>query len=82
MTTKFIDPNNANKEYYASNMSWLWTILFGPLFFLYKGMWLHFIIFLPISIATFGFASLLVALFANKMVYNFYIKKGYNEVDS
>ena len=45
MTTKFIDPNNANKEYYASNMSWLWTILLDHYFFYIKRTWLHFIIF-------------------------------------
>ena len=79
MTTCFRDTKNQNKIYYASSVSWLWTVLFGPIFFAFKGMWIHFIILLPLSLFTFGLASLIAAFFANQWVYNHYKSKGYIE---
>ena len=79
MTICFRDSKNPNKIYYASSVSWLWTVLFGPIFFAFKGMWIHFIILLPLSLFTFGLASLIAAIFANQWVYNHYKKKGYIE---
>ena len=35
----FKNPGNGHVEQVTNNASWLWFVLFGPLYFLYKGAW-------------------------------------------
>jgi hypothetical protein len=72
----FKNPINDHEEE-VSGWSILWAFLFGFFYFLYKGVWTHAIINLVLSLATYGFASLIYAFFAPAILRKHYLTKGY-----
>lgn len=75
---KFQNPQNNYVE--EATAPWLWTLLFGCLYFAVKGIWTHFVIGAIVGIATGGFAWLIYPFFANGIVRTHYQKKGWVEV--
>lgn len=45
-STYFQNPSNGYIEMATSRWTWLWALLFGPFFFLYKGAWVEVIVYL------------------------------------
>ena len=80
MGTKFKNPSNDYVET-ASSFAWLWTILWAPLYFAFKGIWSHAVVSLVLGICTFGVSSIVYAFFANSIVGNNYSKKGWIKLD-
>ena len=76
---KFRNPSN-NYEEEVSRNTWLWCLLFGCFFFVYKGVWIHAIIGLACAIATSGISWLIYPFFAKKIMINNYRQKGWIEV--
>jgi hypothetical protein len=74
-----INPANGYKMP-ISSLSWLWCILFGPLFFVYKGVWKHFFILLILDAVTFWLASLAYAFFAKSIIINNFGERGWKIV--
>ena len=74
------NPANGYKQP-ISNLSWLWCLLFGGLYFAFKSVWKHFVISLVLSIVTFGLAWLIYPFFAKKMIINSYLERGWS-IDS
>jgi hypothetical protein len=61
-----------------SNLSWLWCLLFGGLFFAFKGVWKHFVISFVLSVVSFGVAWFIYPFFARKIVINSYLERGWS----
>jgi hypothetical protein len=74
-----INPANGYKMP-ISSLSWLWCILFGPFFFLYKGVWKHFFISFILSLLTFWIVSLIYAFFAKSIIINNFGERGWKIV--
>ena len=72
---KFTNLQNGNTEECTS--PWLWTLLFGPFYFLFKGIWTHAVISLVLSICTFGLSALFYPVFADIIVRNHYLRNGW-----
>ncbi|MDA7983153.1 MAG: hypothetical protein MPK06_03325 [Alphaproteobacteria bacterium] len=71
---RMVNPStNTEKNHPAP---WLWTLLWAPLYFAYKGIWLHAII--NLIIYTFG-GSIIYAFFAGKIIRSHFQKKGFRE---
>ena len=76
---QFENPSNGYRES-ISGLTWLWALIFGALYFAYKGIWRHFVIGLILGIFTFGISWLLYPFFAKGIVVNHYNKQGWIEV--
>jgi len=70
---------NGYKE--TTNNSFLWTLLFGTLYFLLKGIWIHAIISLILAIFTWGLSWLIYPFFSKNIIINHYLKNGWKLVD-
>ncbi|MBK6895419.1 MAG: DUF2628 domain-containing protein [Alphaproteobacteria bacterium] len=60
--------------------AFLWCLLFGPIYFLYKRAWLHAIISLLLLFPTGGVSWLIYPFFARRIVVKQYKKKGWQEI--
>ena len=78
---KFKNPQNGYIEKSSSPFSWLWCFLFGALYFVAKGNWIHAAIYAVASIATYGVALLIYPFFVYKVNNDFYRRKGWIQVD-
>ncbi len=74
----FRNPKNGRIE--AVKAAFLWCLLFGPLYFLYKRVWLHAIISLILIYPTDGLSWLIYPFFAHRIVVKQYLKSGWQEV--
>lgn len=81
---KFKNPQNDYVE--ESWCPWLYALLFGPLYFLFKGSYKHFFIYVIVVVVT-GFTILIpilawivYTLSATSIVREYYLSKGWVEV--
>ena len=83
--------NNENGFIEAKSAPWLWTLLFGGLYFIFCGAWAHVLVWLVLAILLFGSmgppATLLMAIVnvvyaiaAGGIIRNLYLRKGWVEV--
>ena len=79
MGTKFKNPSNDYIEE-ASSLAWLWALLFGPLYFAIKGVWPHALGSLVLAIVTFGISHFIYFFFANSIMRESYLKKGWIKI--
>jgi len=75
---KFKNPSNGHIEY--ADKAWLWTLLFGGLYFASKGIWSHAVIGLVLAIFTYGVSWFIYPFFATQIVRTNYLRKGWIEV--
>jgi hypothetical protein len=75
---KFKNPTNDFIE--ESSVCGLWCFLFGPLYFMYKGVWSHAAVSLILALCTMGLSNLVYPFFAGSAVRNNYLSKGWKEV--
>ena len=86
---KFKNPTNGYVE--EKSAPWLWTLLFGGLYFIVSGMWAASIVYVVITIFLYGSmgspATLLMvvvniffAAFASTLVERAYLRKGWTEI--
>lgn len=78
MATYFRNPTNDYVEKATTRWTWLWALLFGPFYFLYKGIWSHAIInfiFWPLIVVWIGYA-----IFASDLVKKSYRQRGWIQV--
>jgi hypothetical protein len=74
-----------NKNGYEENSGSpaLWSFIFGAFYFIFKGIWIHAVIYVLLAIATGGIGLILVwviyPFFANSIVENHYLKNGWIE---
>ena len=61
-------------------LAWLWTLLFGIIYFAARGIWTHFIVGLLVGILTGGLSWLIYPFFAKKIIREHYLSNGWVEV--
>ena len=51
-----------------SHHAWLWTLLFGGLYFMFKGHWWHGVLCIALSIVTHGLSNIVYAVLAGRII--------------
>ena len=75
------NPNNNYTEE-ISALAWLWVLIFGCFYFLFKGVIRHFFLSLFLSLMTVGLAWLIYPFFAKDIIRNHYKRQGWVEVEN
>lgn len=65
----------------TGNLAWFGALLFGPLYFLYKGMTAWFFISFFTAIITAGISHFVIPLFVYRIAKNHYGEKGYKRIE-
>ena len=79
MTMVFENPQNSYTE--QVDKAWLWCLLFGTFYFIYKGVWVHAAISFGMALMTSGLSWLIYPFFADKAIRKAYLQKGWKEVN-
>ncbi len=74
---KFQNPSNDYIEESAGALSWLWCLLFGPIYFLVKGNFFHALVSFILAICTFGISHLIYPFFVYGVNRTYYLKRGW-----
>jgi uncharacterized membrane protein len=85
---QFKNPQNDHVETVTSGLSWLWVLLWTPIYYAVKGIWTHAVASLVLGIigwsATMGVGAVIIGIiyaFLNKsIVKSHYLRKGWIEV--
>ena len=77
----FKNPQNDYIEDSASNLSWLWVLLFGPLYWIVRGVWRHAIAHLILALITVFIAHFIYPFFTYSILRKHYLKKGWVQVN-
>ena len=80
MTTSFEHPSNGYRVTVSDGACFVWTLLFGGLFFLVRGNVRHFVIGFILGACTLGISWLLYPFFASGILRTMYLERGYREV--
>ena len=80
MTTFYEQPSNGYRVQVSDGACFLWTLLFGGLFFLVRGSVRHFFIGFILGACTFGISWLIYPFFASGILRTMYLERGYREV--
>ena len=75
---KFKNPSNGYIE--ESNYIFLWTLLFGTFYFMYKGIWSHVFISFILGVLTLGMSWILYPFITPAIVEKYYLQKGWLEI--
>ncbi len=76
---RFVNPVNNHVE--ATTSPWVWTLLFGPFYFAYKGLWGHAVLGTILGIFTLGLSWIVYCIVAKKLLRNHYGRLGWKEID-
>ena len=71
---------NSAGETKSHSVPWLWTLLWAPIYFAVKGVWLHAIISLILASFSFALTNIIYAFFAARILRKHYTDKGWEEV--
>jgi hypothetical protein len=75
MAATLVNPGNNYKI--RVSFAFLWCLLFGCFYFMYKGCWGHAILAFILGCCTLGISWLIYPFFAEKAVIDHYLKLGY-----
>ena len=73
--SRFLNPSNGYEE--NVGQAWLWCLLFGPIYFAAKNIWLHAATSLLLAIGTGGISLFIYPFFANAIVRKHYLRNGW-----
>ena len=76
---KFQNPTNGYIEE-VPGAAWLWTLLFGSLYFAVRGVWGHAVVSLVLAFCTFGLSWLIYPFLAQGILEKQYLRKGWIRV--
>lgn len=79
MPAKFRHPKNGHTET-VSDLTWLWVLLFGCLFFVVKGNWRHALAGFGLAVLTVGVSWLVYPFFAYRIMKTHYLRMGWERV--
>ena len=77
---RFKNPANEYIEDASSKLSWLWVLLFGPIYWAVRGVWRHCFTHLVLALVSFGIAHLIYPFFTYGILEKHYRKMGWIEV--
>lgn len=72
----FVDPVTGRTERIA--WAWLWTLLFGPAYFAYKGAWFHAVASFVALLLTLGLSWLVYPFLAARLLRKHYLHQGWD----
>lgn len=75
----YINPINDYKVHDGSTACWLWPVLFGGLYFAFRGNWSWFFIYALLFIGTLGLSFFVVPFFTRKINRTHLLRKGYKQ---
>lgn len=75
----FRHPQSKQSLCVATPVSWLWVLLFGPLWFVAKGVWTWAIVSLFVAVITAGISWFVFPFFTYKIIRSHYVHKGWEE---
>ena len=78
---QFRNPSNNYVESSGSAFTWLWCLLFGPLYFLVKGNIFHAILSFVLALFTLGISHLLYPFFVYGINRRRYLRDGWVPVN-
>lgn len=73
---QFKNPSNNYIED-VSSLCFLWCLLFGPIYFGWKGIWKHCFIHLGLALLSVGIAWFIYPFFAKGIVERWYLRNGW-----
>lgn len=76
----FRNPQNGYTQSVGQLSAFAWCLLFGVLYFAYKGVWKHALISLVAAVCTCGISWLVYPFFAYSCVTNAYLERGWHQV--
>lgn len=79
---EFKNPNNDYVESAGGSMSWLWVLLFGPIYWAVKGVWRHFVAHLFLAPITLGLAHLVYPFFVYAILKKHYLRMGWKPLSA
>lgn len=74
------NPANGYLETVTTPLSWLWCLLFGPLYFLFNSNWKHAVISLVLATLTAGISWFIYPFFVYGINNNHYKRMGWVEI--
>ena len=78
---KFKNKTNGYIEKVSSPVSWLWVLLFGPIYWVVKGVWRHAVIHFILFLISFGILHLIYPFFTYSILKKHYLKNGWEEIN-
>jgi hypothetical protein len=81
MTTVFENPANGYRVKVDTFTAWLWTSIFGPFFFLFRGNILHFFLWFLVGGISAGAGIFIYPFFAANILRRTYYERGYRVVE-
>lgn len=78
---EFQHPDSDYTEKSASFFSWLWVLLFGPLYWVIRGVWRHAVAHLILVVITAGIAHFVYPFFTYAILEKHYLKQGWTKLD-
>jgi peptidoglycan biosynthesis protein MviN/MurJ (putative lipid II flippase) len=69
--------NRSNGYIEQVSLPFLWTLLFGPLYFASRGVWTHAIVSFFLAFMTIGISWLFYPFFASQILETSYLRKGW-----
>jgi len=78
MADAFKNPANGYVEF-VNPRSWLFCLLFGPIYFAYKGIWTHVFLSIVLAPITLGVSWLIYPFFVNSIIKGAFSKNGWIE---
>jgi len=78
---KFKNPANDYSEE-ISVIVWFWMLLFGPFYFVFKGIWGHAVGSAVLVVLTGGIAWLIYPFFAKSIIRKHYLRHGWIEIEN
>ena len=80
MSLVFQNQDNGYTE--TTSIPFLWTLLFGCIYFAIKGVWRHVFIYIILAVCTLGVSGLIYPFFAKGILRNHYARMGWQEIAS
>ena len=78
----FENPANGYHVKVGTLGPFIWTLLFGALYFLVKGSFKHFLLGIILGMCTLGISWLIYPFFSPGIIRRMYLEKGYRQIDS
>lgn len=78
MALIYQNPENGYTQ--SSSLPFLWSFLFGWMYFAVKGIWSHALISLVLAVITFGVSIFIYPFFTKGILENHYESKGWSKV--
>lgn len=75
----YINQANGHRETVGTLGPVIWTLLFGPLYFMVRGVWSHAVLSIIIGIITVGLSWFIYPFFAPGIVRKNYLSRGWKE---